>query len=131
MYVWVDVGMPHHGSGGLETALRCGFLSSPMWVLGLELRLGSKCPHSLSQAFPFAPCSLVFTSTCALISFPCGIFCSSIISSLTGLLLSAPRFQFIPLHLTTQPTCNLRSPPCHRQIKSGGGKLSGCDWLGL
>lgn len=125
MYVWVDVGMPHHGSGGLETALRCGFLSSPMWVLGLELRLGGKCPHSLSQAFPFAPCSLILQAHVRLFPF----LVES--STLPSFLLSAPRVQFIPLHFTTQPTCNLRSPLCHRRIQSGRGKLQGCDCLGL
>lgn len=51
MYVWVDVGMPHHGSGGLETALRCGFLSSPMWVLGLELRLAASALTRWARLF--------------------------------------------------------------------------------
>lgn len=112
--------------------------SFEVWVLifsfvgpGAGAQAWQQVPSLTEPGFSFRPLFFGFTSTCALISFPCGIFCSSIISSLTGLLLSAPRFQFIPLHLTTQPTCNLRSPPCHRQIKSGGGKLSGCDWLGL
>lgn len=52
-------------------------------------------------------------------------------STLPSFLLSAPRVQFIPLHFTTQPTCNLRSPLCHRRIQSGRGKLQGCDCLGL
>lgn len=62
IYVWVDVGMPHHGSGGLETTLRCGFLIFSYVGPGAgtqAIRLGSKYLHSLSQAFPFAPCSLI------------------------------------------------------------------------
>lgn len=126
---------------------RCGHATSwewrsgdsfEVWVLifsyvgpGAGAQAWRQVPSLAEPGFSFCPLFFDFTSTCALISFPCGIFYSSVISSLVGLLLSAPRVQFIPLHFTTQPTCNLRSPLCHRRIQSGRGKLQGCDCLGL
>lgn len=120
---------------------RCGHATSwewrsgdsfEVWVLifsyvgpGAGAQVGGKCPHSLSQAFPFAPCSLILQAHVRLFPF----LVES--STLPSFLLSAPRVQFIPLHFTTQPTCNLRSPLCHRRIQSGRGKLQGCDCLGL
>lgn len=84
------------------------------------IRLGSKCPHSLSQAFPFAPCSLIWQAQVHLFPF----LVES--STLPSFLLWRGFFSVHPTHMA------IYSHHCVTgEFKAAEANSRACDWLGL